>query len=111
MRGAFLVAALVIASPAIAANREVEIAKTFVEVAVKGAVNDPDSIIFDSMSIYRKPDGNTVGCGMLRGKNAYGGYIRQTYVVTGVGSMPVYIGKVPLTAFANDCSGEEIYRK
>lgn len=82
-----------------------------IEQMLRDSLNDPDSLKIDSMTIYKVDLNRYHGCGMLRAKNAYGGYIRQNYVVTGEGTMPVYVGPIPLNVFAKDCTGEIIYSK
>ncbi len=82
-----------------------------IEAAIKAELNDPDSVKFESMTIYKVGLNRYHGCGTLRAKNAYGGYVRQTFVVTGEAPMPVYVGRTPLAIFSNDCRGEVIYSK
>lgn len=109
MRKAVAIVGILIATSAGAADSpSVAKARKAVEEAVKASLNDPDSVKFDSMTLYRQEDGSVVGCGQLRAKNAYGGYVRNNYVVTGKGSMPVYIGTTPLEVFKNDCRGEVV---
>lgn len=82
-----------------------------IEQMLRDSLNDPDSLKIDSMTVYKVDLNRYHGCGMLRAKNAYGGYIRQNYVVTGEGAMPVYVGPIPLNVFAKDCTGEIIYSR
>lgn len=109
----FAIVGIIVATPAFAENWTQEAARerAKVEAVVKDALNDPDSVKFDSMVIYKVGLNRYHGCGTLRAKNAYGGYVRQTFVVTYTGSMPVYVGRMPLSAFGSDCSGEVIYSK
>lgn len=106
----FLILAAVVSLANAASYKEIVIAKRSAEKAVKNYVNDPDSVKFDSMTIY-KNDNRFVTCGMLRGRNGFGGMVRQTYVVDKESVIPVYVGNVPLDVFKKDCSGEVIYRK
>ena len=78
------------------------------EKVLKDTVNDPDSVKLDSMLIYDtgKGKGLLVSCGSFRAKNAFGGVIRQNFVINGADkSMPVYIGPIPLDDFKDVCTG------
>lgn len=76
------------------------------EKVLKNNVNDPDSVKIDSMLIYDTGKGLLVSCGTFRAKNAFGGVIRQNFVINGADkSMPVYIGHIPLDNFKDACSG------
>ena len=82
-----------------------------IEAKLRDALNDPDSLKIDHMTIYKVGLNRFHACGTLRARNAHGGYVRQNFVVTEDVVMPVYIGPVPFTAFAKDCAGEVIYSK
>lgn len=90
---------------------EGEAAAKAVEQVLRDSLNDPDSLKVDLMTVFKVGGDKYHACGMLRAKNAYGGYIRQNYVITGNAPMPVYIGPIPLHVFAKDCTGEIIYSK
>lgn len=75
---------------------------------LRASLNDPDSLIVESATLYRRIGPFANVCGTLRTKNAYGGYIRANFVVSDNAQMPVYIGPIPLAAFKKDCSGEAV---
>lgn len=81
------------------------------EQILRDSLNDPDSLKVDSMTIFRVGLREYHACGMLRAKNLHGGYLRQNYVITLAGAMPVYIGPIPLSFFRKDCAGEVIYNR
>jgi len=82
--------------------------KAVAEVLLKASLNDPDSLQIDTLTLYRRPGTFANACGTMRAKNAFGGVIRQNFVVSDNVQMPVYIGPIPLAVFKKDCSGEVI---
>ncbi|MGE6739741.1 hypothetical protein ACQKGC_05645 [Allorhizobium pseudoryzae] len=71
-----------------------------VQNGLRGSVRDPLSLIFGKASAIKRPDGTIEVCGMVNGKNGFGGYtgfvpyngliVRNTagdqvFAVTGIG--------------------------
>lgn len=89
--------AQVIALLSFAAAACAEPANAKVEAVVKAAVNDPDSVVFDSGYIVADAQGNRVACGSIRYRNAFGGIVRANYVIDpAFAEMPLFIGPTPL---------------
>jgi hypothetical protein len=75
-------------------------------ILLRASLNDPDSLVVESATIYRRNGPFANICGTLRAKNAFGGYVRQYFVVSEESG--TYIGPIPPTYFKRECSGEVI---
>lgn len=107
MKKFIMLLALLVSATAFADDAQyVAASKKAAGVLLRASLNDPDSLIVESATLYRRNGPFANVCGTLRAKNAYGGYIRQNFVVSDNEQMPVYIGPIPLASFKNYCSGE-----